>query len=70
MKTLRCTIYTQKSTEDCLEQDFNSLQARREACEAYTFKTLKSEMIWRTVFQTRNDAKRPSPYISTASIIL
>ncbi len=35
MKTLRCAIYTRKSTEDGLEQDFNSLQAQREACEAY-----------------------------------
>ncbi len=32
---LRCAIYTRKSTEDGLEQDFNSLQAQREACEAY-----------------------------------
>ncbi len=35
MKILRCAIYTRKSTEDGLEQDFNSLQAQREACEAY-----------------------------------
>jgi site-specific DNA recombinase len=33
--TLRCAIYTRKSTEEGLEQDFNSLQAQREACEAY-----------------------------------
>ncbi|GBF25454.1 DNA-invertase hin [bacterium MnTg02] len=32
---LRCAIYTRKSTEDGLEQDFNSLDAQREACEAY-----------------------------------
>ena len=32
---LRCAIYTRKSTEDGLEQDFNSLNAQREACEAY-----------------------------------
>ncbi|MDF2367760.1 recombinase family protein [Sneathiella sp.] len=31
----RCAIYTRKSTEDGLEQDFNSLHAQREACEAY-----------------------------------
>ncbi len=35
MKTLRCAVYTRKSTEDGLEQDFNSLHAQREACEAY-----------------------------------
>ena len=32
---MRCAIYTRKSTEEGLEQDFNSLQAQREACEAY-----------------------------------
>jgi DNA invertase Pin-like site-specific DNA recombinase len=32
---LRCAIYTRKSTEHGLEQDFNSLDAQREACEAY-----------------------------------
>jgi site-specific DNA recombinase len=30
-----CAIYTRKSTEEGLEQDFNSLHAQREACEAY-----------------------------------
>jgi site-specific DNA recombinase len=32
---VRCTIYTRKSSEDGLEQEFNSLDAQREACEAY-----------------------------------
>lgn len=32
---VRCAVYTRKSTEDGLEQDFNSLDAQREACEAY-----------------------------------
>ena len=31
----RCAIYTRKSSEDGLEQAFNSLDAQREACEAY-----------------------------------
>src|SRR4051812_38563238 len=31
----RCAIYTRKSTEEGLEQDFNSLDAQREACQAY-----------------------------------
>jgi DNA invertase Pin-like site-specific DNA recombinase len=35
MRTLRCAVYTRKSTEDGLEQEFNSLHAQREACEAY-----------------------------------
>ncbi len=35
MSRLRCAIYTRKSTEEGLDQDFNSLDAQREACEAY-----------------------------------
>ena len=31
MKRLRCAIYTRKSSEEGLEQDFNSLDAQREA---------------------------------------
>jgi DNA invertase Pin-like site-specific DNA recombinase len=34
-KTQRCAIYTRKSTEHGLEQEFNSLDAQREAAEAY-----------------------------------
>jgi len=34
-KTIRCAIYTRKSSEEGLEQDFNSLDAQREACESY-----------------------------------
>lgn len=33
-RKIRCAVYTRKSTEEGLEQDFNSLQAQREACEA------------------------------------
>jgi DNA invertase Pin-like site-specific DNA recombinase len=32
---VRCAIYTRKSTEEGLEQEFNSLDAQRESCEAY-----------------------------------
>ncbi|AKM09423.1 recombinase family protein [Croceicoccus naphthovorans] len=35
MKTIRCAIYTRKSSDEGLEQDFNSLDAQREACSAY-----------------------------------
>ncbi len=35
MKHLRCAIYTRKSSEEGLDQDFNSLDAQREACAAY-----------------------------------
>jgi DNA invertase Pin-like site-specific DNA recombinase len=31
----RCAIYTRKSSEEGLEQDFNSLHAQREACESF-----------------------------------
>ena len=34
-RTCRCAIYTRKSTQDGLEQDFNSLDAQHEACAAY-----------------------------------
>src|SRR5271167_3123954 len=33
--TVRCAIYTRKSSEEGLEQEFNSLLAQREACEAF-----------------------------------
>lgn len=33
--TLRCAVYTRKSHEDGLEQEFNSLDAQRDACEAF-----------------------------------
>jgi DNA invertase Pin-like site-specific DNA recombinase len=32
---IRCAVYTRKSTDDGLEQEFNSLHAQREACEAF-----------------------------------
>lgn len=35
MTKVRCAIYTRKSSEEGLEQDFNSLHAQREACAAY-----------------------------------
>jgi len=38
----RCAIYTRKSTDEGLEQDFNSLHAQRDACEAY-IKSQKQE---------------------------
>jgi len=34
-RTVRCAIYTRKSTEEGLNQDFNSLDAQREAAEAF-----------------------------------
>ena len=52
-KKIRCAIYTRKSTEEGLEQDFNSLDAQREACEAY-IKSQKHEG-WVLVDKQYND---------------
>ena len=49
----RCAIYTRKSSEEGLEQDFNSLHAQREACEAF-IKSQAGEG-WRLVKTTYND---------------
>jgi site-specific DNA recombinase len=52
-KYLRCAIYTRKSTEHGLEQEFNSLDAQREACEAY----IKSQASqgWKALSQHYDD---------------
>ncbi len=52
-KPLRCAIYTRKSTEHGLDQEFNSLDAQREACEAY----IKSQASqgWRALPQNYDD---------------
>lgn len=52
-KVIRCAIYTRKSSEEGLEQDFNSLDAQREACEAY----IKSQVHegWTLVEKQYND---------------
>jgi site-specific DNA recombinase len=34
-RRVRCAIYTRKSSDEGLEQEFNSLQSQREACEAF-----------------------------------
>ena len=35
IRKLRCAVYTRKSTEEGLDQEFNSLDAQRDSCEAY-----------------------------------
>lgn len=52
-RKLRCAIYTRKSSEEGLEQAFNSLHAQREACEAY-IASQRSEG-WVTVREQYND---------------
>src|SRR3954454_9490387 len=34
---IRCAVYTRKSTDEGLEQEFNSLDAQRDACEAFIY---------------------------------
>ena len=52
-KPQRCAIYTRKSTEHNLDLEFNSLDAQREACEAY-IKSQEHEG-WRLVPDRYND---------------
>jgi site-specific DNA recombinase len=52
VKRSRCAIYTRKSSEEGLDQDFNSLDAQREACAAFV-QSQKHEG-W-TVVQTQYD---------------
>jgi site-specific DNA recombinase len=49
----RCAIYTRKSSEEGLEQDFNSLHAQREACEAFI--TSQSGEGWRLISTSYDD---------------
>jgi hypothetical protein len=42
----RCAIYTRKSSEEGLEQEFNSLDAQREACEAYIASSAPRDGCW------------------------
>jgi len=49
----RCAVYTRKSSDEGLEQDFNSLHARREACEAF-IKSQASEG-WRLIRTAYDD---------------
>jgi site-specific DNA recombinase len=52
-KAIRCAIYTRKSTEHGLELEFNSLDAQREACEAY-IKSQSSEG-WKSLTKRYDD---------------
>jgi len=51
--TLRCAIYTRKSTEEGLEQDFNSLDAQRESCAAYILS--QASLGWRPLSKYYDD---------------
>ena len=45
VRKLRCAVYTRKSSEEGLDQEFNSLDAQRDACEAY-IASQKAEGWW------------------------
>jgi site-specific DNA recombinase len=49
----RCAIYTRKSTEEGLDQAFNSLDAQREACEAYI--ASQAGLGWQLIAASYND---------------
>ena len=67
-KLSRCTIYTRKSSEHGLEQDFNSLDAQREAGEAY----IKSQAHegWRLVKTAYDDGGLAEPLLARADGLL
>lgn len=50
---VRCAIYTRKSTEEGLDQEFNSLDAQREACEAYI--QSQKGLGWRVIAKRYDD---------------
>jgi len=59
---VRCAVYTRKSSEEGLEQEFNSLDAQREACEAYI--TSQKHEGWTTLatlYSTKGCIRRSSP---------
>ena len=49
----RCATYTRKSTEEGLEQDFNSLDAQREACAAFV--ASQAGLGWKLVSKRYDD---------------
>ena len=52
-RSLRVAIYTRKSTEEGLDQDFNSLDAQREACEAFI--ASQKELGWKPLSERFDD---------------
>jgi site-specific DNA recombinase len=53
IKKLQCAVYTRKSSEEGLDQTFNSLDAQREACEAYI--ASQASLGWRLVPEHYDD---------------
>ena len=65
MKKIRCAIYTRKSAEEGLEQEFNSLDAQREACAAYVA-SQKAEGWCCCQLPTRTRGSREEPWSTRA----
>src|SRR6266702_3538557 len=53
MTVLRCALYTRKSTEEGLDQAFNSLDAQREACAAYV--KSQASLGWKLISKPYDD---------------
>ena len=72
-ETIRCAIYTRKSTEEGLEQEYNTLDAQRDSCEAY-IQSQKSRG-WKIIPRryddggfTGSNTKRPAYHLLIADI--
>jgi len=66
-KRKRCAVYTRKSSEEGLDQDFNSLDAQREACLAY-IQSQKSEG-WRAIRTHYDDGGYPGGNLDRPALI-
>ena len=56
-RSIRCAIYTRKSSEEGLEQSFNSLDAQREACQSKYV-----ENVTRTTRISKRQVSRKTPW--------
>jgi site-specific DNA recombinase len=65
-RQLRVAIYTRKSTEEGLEQEFNSLDALREACEAYI--TSQRELGWKPLPARYDDGGLPGGWLARPAL--
>ena len=60
LRVKRCAIYTRKSTEEGLDQEFNSLDAQREAAEAFIQSQRREGWI---AFEPYAGLRRRCPYL-------
>ncbi len=59
-RKIRCAIYTRKSSEEGLEQEFNSLDAQREACErSFEVKSMRAGAFCRSCTTIRATPAAP-----------